>query len=200
MLNFALNLIDAGDVEAAALPHRVGCMFRDKPEFSHSLGGIGLDLEPDAKLRLGLPNASHLGTAIARDHSNVGAFPREGDRFSGFNDLTLPTPLDATFDLQTIFATTLLPWGRGAMTELVRDDAACRAVAEAKSVDEAKQIRDVAVAMKAYARLTKNRDLEADAIEIRMRATRRLDQLRQAKGDGWSRQRPSKRGLERNSR
>jgi hypothetical protein len=35
------------------------------------------------------------------------------------------------------------------MTELVRDDAACRAVAEAKSVDEAKQIRDVAVAMKA---------------------------------------------------
>ena len=86
------------------------------------------------------------------------------------------------------------------MTELVRDDAACRAVAEAKSVDEAKQIRDVAVAMKAYARLTKNRDLEADAIEIRMRATRRLDQLRQAKGDGWSRQRPSKRGLERNSR
>src|SRR5262249_23250874 len=90
MLNFALNLIDAGDVEAAALPHRVGCMFRDKPEFSHSLGGIGLDLEPDAKLRLGLPNASHLGTAIARDHSNVGAFPREGDRFSGFNDLALP--------------------------------------------------------------------------------------------------------------
>src|SRR5262245_56472881 len=130
MLNFALNLIDAGDVEAAALPHRVGCMFRDKPEFSHSLGGIGLDLEPDAKLRLGLPNASHLGTAIARDHSNVGAFPREGDRFSGFNDLALPTPLDATFDLQTIF-TDHYPryglWGAGAMTELVRYDAACRA-------------------------------------------------------------------------
>jgi precorrin-2 methylase len=55
------------------------------------------------------------------------------------------------------------------MTELVRYDAACGAVAEAKSVDEAKQIRDVAVAMKAYARLTKNRDLEADAIEIRRR-------------------------------
>ena len=34
--------------------------------------------------------------------------------------------------------------------------------------------------MAAYARQAKNKDLEADAIEIRMRATRRLDQLRQA--------------------
>jgi hypothetical protein len=34
--------------------------------------------------------------------------------------------------------------------------------------------------MAAYARQAKNRDLKADAIEIRLRATRRLDQLRQA--------------------
>jgi hypothetical protein len=47
---------------------------------------------------------------------------------------------------------------------LVKYDAACRAIAAAKSVDEAK----------------KNRDMEADAAEIRMRATRRLDQMRQA--------------------
>lgn len=63
---------------------------------------------------------------------------------------------------------------------LARYDAACRALAVAKSTDEVKKIRDVATAMKAYARQAKNRQLEIDAAEIRVRAERRVGELIQA--------------------
>jgi hypothetical protein len=62
---------------------------------------------------------------------------------------------------------------------LVKYDEACAEIAAAKQVDEVKQIRDVSLAMQTYARQAKNHQLEADAIEIRMRATRRMDQMRQ---------------------
>jgi N6-adenosine-specific RNA methylase IME4 len=77
-------------------------------------------------------------------------------------------------------------------------NAACRAIAEARSIYEAKEIRDQAVAMAVYARQAKNRDMEADAVALRMRATRRLAKLIEAQKEtvGLSQGgRPTKTGL-----
>ena len=62
-------------------------------------------------------------------------------------------------------------------TALTKYDAACRAIAEAATVDEVKFIHDEAAAMAAYARQAKNRDLEAQCVEMRMRATRRIGEM-----------------------
>lgn len=63
------------------------------------------------------------------------------------------------------------------MTELVKYNEACRAIAEAKSIDEAKSIRDKSDAVRAYAKQANNKQLEVDAAEIRLRAERRLGEL-----------------------
>ena len=65
----------------------------------------------------------------------------------------------------------------GAMTRLVKYDEACRAIAAARSVDEVKDWHDKSAAMQAYARQAKNRSLEVDAAEIRLRSERRLGEM-----------------------
>jgi hypothetical protein len=69
---------------------------------------------------------------------------------------------------------------RGNVTELIKYDSACRALAAAVAVDEVKKIRDNSEAMRAYARQAKNKQLEVDAAEIRIRAERRIGELMQA--------------------
>ncbi|MGD0957416.1 MAG: hypothetical protein ABR953_11400 [Candidatus Acidiferrales bacterium] len=84
------------------------------------------------------------------------------------------------------------------MNSLVKYDAACRALAAASRVDEAKDIRDKAEAIRVYARQAGNRELEQQAIGIRLRAERRTGELlKEAAANG---QRDSGKGGNRKSR
>ena len=63
------------------------------------------------------------------------------------------------------------------MTSLLKYDAACRAVAEAKTLDEVRDWEDKAAAVREYSLRAHNRPLELDAIEISERARRRRGEL-----------------------
>src|SRR3954454_15401416 len=64
--------------------------------------------------------------------------------------------------------------------ELLNYDTAKQALDKAERIDEVKHIRDQGEAMRAYARQAGDYDMEAKAIAIRMRASRRIDEIRRA--------------------
>jgi hypothetical protein len=63
------------------------------------------------------------------------------------------------------------------MTEMVRYDAMVQAIVECHKVDDLKEIHNKALALELYARQAKNIDAERKAIEVRIRAERRVGQL-----------------------
>lgn len=60
---------------------------------------------------------------------------------------------------------------------LLQYDAACHAIATAKTIDEVTDWVDKAAAVREYGRRARNRQLEIDAIEIRVRARKRRGEL-----------------------
>jgi hypothetical protein len=74
VLGLALDRIDACDVESGVprlLPDREGGFLGDDAKLGHRIGGVRLDLEPDAKAGLGVPDGNHLGAGITRDHVDL---------------------------------------------------------------------------------------------------------------------------------
>jgi len=64
--------------------------------------------------------------------------------------------------------------------QLALYESARAALAKAVKVDEVKEIRDKAMAIKAAAKIAKDREMEANAFELRARAERRLGEMMEA--------------------
>ncbi len=71
VLGFALDFVDAGDIEARVPglgPDRLGGLFRDHAKFGQRVRRMRLDLEPDLEARLRLPDGGHFRAGVAGDH------------------------------------------------------------------------------------------------------------------------------------
>ena len=78
VLGLALDLVDAVDIELRRLalgPDFLRRRLRDHAELGHGIGGMGFDLEPDAKACLRRPDRRHFGPRISRYHRYLAAMP-----------------------------------------------------------------------------------------------------------------------------
>ena len=76
MLDLALDLVDPRHVEFGVLaffPDFRGGLFRHHAQLGQGVGGMRLDLEPDAEFGLGRPDRDHLVAGIAGDHGETSA-------------------------------------------------------------------------------------------------------------------------------
>ena len=67
--------------------------------------------------------------------------------------------------------------------QLIKYDSACRALAEASGTDEVKDILDRALKLKLYAKIAENKQMEREAVAIRVRAERRLGEMMKEQGE-----------------
>jgi hypothetical protein len=77
MLGDALDLVDARDIEggvAALFPDLGGGGLRHDAEIGQLVGGMRLDLEPDAEAVLRLPDGDHIGAGITGGLFLMGMF------------------------------------------------------------------------------------------------------------------------------
>ena len=75
VLGDGLNGVDGGDVDGGLrcppVPQRLGGALRHDTEISQLLGGMRLDLEPDAEAGFRFPDGNHVGAGIAGDHAQA---------------------------------------------------------------------------------------------------------------------------------
>src|SRR5260370_289603 len=70
VLDFAFDLFGPRGIEFrrfACCPDWLGGILRDHAKLGHGVGGMGFDLEPDAKPRFRRPDYRHLRTRITRN-------------------------------------------------------------------------------------------------------------------------------------
>ena len=102
MLGDRLDLVDARHIEFHVLraPHRLGIRLRDHAKGGLGVAGMGLDLIPDAELRLGRPDRNHLGAGIAGDHGG----PLACDGVAGLLECAPPGSKDNRPEMRLMIA------------------------------------------------------------------------------------------------